>query len=482
MADDEQLKQTPSENTPLPDMETESRNDVEPKDEDENEEPNVCTGLHVDETFHGMVPMEDLAKLLKENGAYLIRTSELNDQGRRVFVTVLWNDKINDYEPQQAVNGGCTFDKINWKTTLIELIEFHYTQQIPINDEGVMLIQPIKKESWELNRENITCGRKLGEGAFGEVFKGKLKLPKKKTVVVAIKIPKATLGKDVVSEAMKEARIQKDYLHTNVVRLYGVSAELEPLLIILEFVGGGSLESYLKRNQGLTSGQKAMFCFDVTNGLDYLHTLNCIHRDITRNCLLCLKYGIVKISDFGLSSVGNVQTLDRKKPAPIRYLAPEVLKTQQFGKPADIWALGLVYWEVFTNAAEMPFKEYTLLEVQQKLTTEAEFHPQMPDDCLPDIKKLALNFLAIPGVGKKLEAGMKKNRKNKTHRKSKNVTKEVTTSKEQLISKEQGVSSNKGSNKSSNKKPRTKRKSKKGGATVESKEKTTPKKTPSRKK
>ncbi|KAI6218893.1 Protein kinase domain-containing protein [Aphelenchoides besseyi] len=114
-----------------------------------------------------------------------------------------------------------------------------------------------------------------------------------------------------------------------------------------------------------------------------------------RNCLLCLKYGIVKISDFGLSSVGNVQTLDRKKPAPIRYLAPEVLKTQQFGKPADIWALGLVYWEVFTNAAEMPFKEYTLLEVQQKLTTEAEFHPQMPDDCLPDIKKLALKCWAM---------------------------------------------------------------------------------------
>ncbi|KAI6208619.1 hypothetical protein M3Y96_00134200 [Aphelenchoides besseyi] len=82
MADDEHLKQTPSENTPLPDMETESRNDVEPKDEDE--ETNVCTGLHVDETFHGMIPMEDLSKLLKENGAYLIRTSELNDQGRRV--------------------------------------------------------------------------------------------------------------------------------------------------------------------------------------------------------------------------------------------------------------------------------------------------------------------------------------------------------------------------------------------------------------
>ncbi|KAI6179806.1 Tyrosine-protein kinase [Aphelenchoides besseyi] len=451
MADDEHLKQTPSENTPLPDMETESRNDVEPKDEDE--ETNVCTGLHVDETFHGMIPMEDLSKLLKENGAYLIRTSELNDQGRRVFVTVSWNGKINDYEPQQAVNGGCTFDKINWKTTLVELIEFHYLQQIPINEEGVMLIHPIKKESWELNRENITCGVKLGEGAFGEVFKGRLKLPKKKSVVVAIKIPKATLGKDVVSEAMKEARIQKDYLHPNVVRLYGVSAELEPLLIILEFVGGGSLESYLKRKSELTSGQKAMFCFGM------------LHFNAKDGC--CFR------CDEWLGLPAHNELYSSRHCCPKLPCLFEVLKTQQFAKPADIWALGhvcpslrhlillfsIVYWEIFTNAADVPFKEYTLLEVQQKLTTEAEFHPQMPEDCLPDIKKLVRkkdwDFMAIPGVGKKLEAGLKNKRKKKTQRKSKNLTKEittkeVTTSKEQLISKEQTVPSNKGSGKSPN--------------------------------
>jgi serine/threonine protein kinase len=57
---------------------------------------------------------------------------------------------------------------------------------------------------------------------------------------------------------------------------------------------------------------------------------------------MCLKYGIIKISDFGLSSVGNMQILDRNKPAPIRWLAPEVIKTAVFVKASDIWSLGYV--------------------------------------------------------------------------------------------------------------------------------------------
>ncbi|KAI6195227.1 Tyrosine-protein kinase [Aphelenchoides besseyi] len=354
------------------------QNDEQP--ESGSDEHNVCDGLLDDETFHGLVQMEDLTSLLKQNGSYLIRNTDENAEARRILLSVLWN------------------------------------------------------------------------GAFGEVYKGKLKQPNGQFVAVAIKIPKSALGLKAIGEAMKEARIQKDYVHPNVLRLFGVSAEMEPLMIVLEFVGGGSLDKYLKAHSDtMLNSQKATFCFDVTCGLDYLHSRNCIHRDLaTRNCLVCVKYGIVKISDFGLSSVGNVQTMDRTKPAPIRWLAPEVLSTAKYGKAADVWSLAIVWWEIFTNAQEVPFKNYTLAEVQTKLLQDSDFHPTMPSNCPVEIQNLAIKcwnkdpearptsmlctsklskfaehqrYMKIPGLGFK-----KKKRRNKLT--SKELSKEQTGTKE----------------------------------------------------
>ncbi|KAI6174381.1 Tyrosine-protein kinase [Aphelenchoides besseyi] len=426
------------------------QNDEQP--ESGSDEHNVCDGLLDDETFHGLVQMEDLTSLLKQNGSYLIRNTDENAEARRILLSVLWNGELKDIEIRSTKSRGVTFDQNVYKNTILELVNFHRQQKIPLTKDGILLGKPVKRQSWELRRENIIQEEKIGEGAFGEVYKGKLKQPNGQFVAVAIKIPKSALGLKAIGEAMKEARIQKDYVHPNVLRLFGVSAEMEPLMIVLEFVGGGSLDKYLKAHSDtMLNSQKATFCFDVTCGLDYLHSRNCIHRDLaTRNCLVCVKYGIVKISDFGLSSVGNVQTMDRTKPAPIRWLAPEVLSTAKYGKAADVWSLAIVWWEIFTNAQEVPFKNYTLAEVQTKLLQDSDFHPTMPSNCPVEIQNLAIKcwnkdpearptsmlctsklskfaehqrYMKIPGLGFK-----KKKRRNKLT--SKELSKEQTGTKE----------------------------------------------------
>ncbi|KAI6197835.1 hypothetical protein M3Y94_01272400 [Aphelenchoides besseyi] len=488
-----------------------------PKQDDEQQESgsdehNACDGLLDDETFHGLVQMEDLTSLLKQNGSYLIRNTDENAEARRIVLSVFWNGSVKDVEVRSTENRGVTFDQNVYKNTILELVNFHRQQKIPVTKEGILLGKPVKRQSWELRRENITQEEKIGEGAFGEVYKGKLKQPNGQFVAVAIKIPKSALGSKAIGEAMKEARIQKDYVHPNVLRLFGVSAEIEPLMIVLEYVSGGSLDKYLKAHSDtMSNSQKATFCFDVTCGLDYLHSTPCLHNDLaSRNCLVCVKYGIVKISDFGLSSVGNVQIMDRTKPAPIRWLAPEVLGTAKYGKAADVWSLAIVWWEIFTNAQEVPFKNYTLAEVQTKLLQDAEFHPTMPSNCPVEIQNLALKcwsknpenrptamictsklskfadhqrYMKIPGLGISLN-GMKrkKKRKNKPTVQSKELSKEQAGTKEQNAASPQNKEPSKPSTKSSKKRASTKdntfrrssasRKAKKTSTSVDSKDKT----------
>lgn len=92
---------------------------------------------------------------------------------------------------------------------------------MPVSEDGALLRCGARKQAWELDHTQLELGRPIGEGAFGRVFEGLLRLqPSGKQVRVAIKQPRAS--DKHLKEAMQEARIQRDYNHQNIVRLYGV--------------------------------------------------------------------------------------------------------------------------------------------------------------------------------------------------------------------------------------------------------------------
>ncbi|PIO72406.1 hypothetical protein TELCIR_05674 [Teladorsagia circumcincta] len=103
-----------------------------------------------------------------------------------------------------------------------------------------MLLHPIHQQSWEYYHSDVQQGRLLGEGAYGLVREGVLKTKIGKTVPVAIKQTKShtDLDKAKIKEMMKEARLMRLFRHRNIVRIYGVAVEEQPLLIILELVSG----------------------------------------------------------------------------------------------------------------------------------------------------------------------------------------------------------------------------------------------------
>ncbi|EPB66990.1 protein tyrosine kinase [Ancylostoma ceylanicum] len=213
---------------------------------------------------------------------------------------------------------------------------------------------------------------KLGEGAFGEVWKGTLRQSPTKTVEAAIKVTKLKEdNKKYMQEMYKEARLMRQYQHINVVGFYGMVMENDNVMIVMEMVNGGGLDHHLKKSN--TSSCSLRRRLDQV--AQALGDLAC------RNCLIDTEKNIVKISDFGLSKQADSYKIQANERIPTKWQAPEVVATHIYTRECDVYSYGILVWEIFNNA-KMPFAEYDNKTVRARIF-DPTFRPPLSDD-LPD--------------------------------------------------------------------------------------------------
>lgn len=143
--------------------------------------------------YHGLLPSEDVRQLLSNNGDFLLRSSEPEPGSPRTHIlSVMFNNRLDDINSIKhfVVNfvDGKYFinDKMSFPS--IQKMLGTYQRNNTEIKEGCMLVNPIRRQFWELEHDQITIHKKLGEGAFGEVSSGVMKFKKgMKTVQVAIK-------------------------------------------------------------------------------------------------------------------------------------------------------------------------------------------------------------------------------------------------------------------------------------------------------
>ncbi len=248
--------------------------------------------LAMENWFHGFLSRVDITEMLTKKGDYLVRTTEPNEGEGFTYVLSIAS---GDPEPIRHIllrsnRAGEVSAKLSSGRQLKFLsirhfIHFFMRTKLPVTDasEQTYLKRPVRHQVWELNRERVTLGEKLGEGAFGEVKKGTMLKPTgESSIPVAVKCVSTIanrLTKNQVQEIMQEVRLMRNYKHKNIVRLYGVVAKGEPILIVMELITGSGLDKYLQKFGSKLSQTDLMgFCLDAGYGLEYLHSQSCIHR------------------------------------------------------------------------------------------------------------------------------------------------------------------------------------------------------------
>eukprot|EP00039_Didymoeca_costata_P003561 m.68417 g.68417 ORF g.68417 m.68417 type:complete len:778 (+) comp11965_c0_seq4:124-2457(+) len=217
------------------------------------------------------------------------------------------------------------------------------------------------KQAWSIPEDDVTLLKRIDEdceGASGEVF-----LAEWDGLRVAVKRLRAyVLELDGLARLDFEKEI--DFLrrcrHRNIVRFFGAGEQNGIPFLVTEYVESGSLQTYLQVTDSIPWAQKLSFALDVQAGMEFIHSLDRMHRDLKSGNVLLSRSLRAKVADFGSANFmsesrrgGFVPSATKKRVTaavgtPI-YMAPEVMRGEEYGMQADVWSFGVLLWEIATQ-------------------------------------------------------------------------------------------------------------------------------------
>ncbi|NXS66439.1 FAK2 kinase, partial [Pandion haliaetus] len=211
-------------------------------------------------------------------------------------------------------------------------------------------------QHYRISREDITLGRILGEGFFGEVYEGIYTTPKGERVNVAVKTCKKDCSPENKDKFLSEAVLMKKLDHPHIVKLIGI-AEEEPTWIIMELYPYGELGQYLEQNKHcLAVPTLILYVLQISKALAYLEAINCVHRDIAVRNILVASPECVKLGDFGLSRYIEDEEYYKASVTrlPIKWMSPESINFRRFTTASDVWMFAVCMWEILSYGKQ-PF-------------------------------------------------------------------------------------------------------------------------------
>ncbi|XP_064617086.1 tyrosine-protein kinase Abl-like isoform X2 [Liolophura sinensis] len=346
--------------------------------------------------YHGQISRNASEYLLSSgiNGSFLVRESE-SSPGQR-SISVRYEGRVYHYRISEDSEGKVYVTAEHRFNTLAELVHHH-----SIHADGLIttLLYPAPKRNkptvfgfspepdrWEIERTEIAMKHRLGGGQYGDVYEAVWKRYNK---TVAVK----TLKEDTMAlkDFLEEAAIMKEMKHPNLVQLLGVCTREPPFYILTEFMTHGNLLDFLRTSNKEELGPTVLMYMatQIASGMAYLEAKMYIHRDLAaRNCLVGENH-LVKVADFGLARLMKDDTYTAHAGAkfPIKWTAPEGLAYNRFSTRSDVWAFGVLLWELATFGMS-PYPGVDLTEVYHLL--ERGYRMERPAGCPANVYNLML--------------------------------------------------------------------------------------------
>ncbi|XP_040203965.1 tyrosine-protein kinase SRK3-like [Rana temporaria] len=298
------------------------------------------------------------------------RIQEFNDSyylGQRVsFPTI--KDLVQYYHEKQ--DGLCTkLDKPCVKLDLppVDSISYTMVDQLEIDPTSIEKVQ------------------KLGRGQFGMVWLGLWN----GTTEVAIKELQVT-AESLQKSLQEEAKTMWRLNHERLLKLYAVCLKSQPVFIVTEYMKNGTLKRYLRDHQKLRDlefHQLVDFAVQISQGMDYMEQIGCVHRDLRSENILLSAMMSCKIGDFGLARFMESSSIAVSAGAqiPIKWTAPEVFQHQKYSNKSDVWSFGVLLGEIMTYG-KLPFPDKSNGDYRKDILDGKHLEP--PSESHPEVSHI----------------------------------------------------------------------------------------------
>lgn len=299
--------------------------------------------------------------------------------------------KVKHYHMKQNSKGQFYLSEKYPQNSILELIYYHQ-----YNSGGLVtrlreapaafrkappLVNIFDNTDWEIKRSELRMEKELGKGQFGVVQLAWFRNQQ----YVAVKMMREGMMEE--DSFVEEAKVMAQLNHPNLIRLFGVVSRDKPICIVTEYMENGCLLEYI-RGEYFRLKDRILdllhICQQVCDAMAHLESHNFIHRDLAaRNCLVGRQM-VVKVCDFGLARfvMDDDYTSSQGSKFPIKWAAPEVLNYTKFSSKSDVWAFGILMWEVFSGG-KAPYRGMGNVEVVESVVNGDRL--DRPNQCPHDV-------------------------------------------------------------------------------------------------
>ncbi len=237
----------------------------------------------------------------------------------------------------------------------------------------------------EVLGERYEIGDAIGRGGMATIYRGR---DKRMERVVAIKVLREVYSTDpkFVTRFQREAKAASALQHPNIVQVYDYGQSDGNYFIVMELVEGTDLRRYLRSRGVLAVDRAIIIAHDVALGLGAAHRRGIVHRDVKPQNVLVGRDGSIKLTDFGIASVYKDINAERLTTTgmtlgTVQYYAPEQAQGEIVSPAADVYALGIVMYEMLTGRP--PFDGDTpvavaMQHIQDIPTPPSYLNPNIP--------------------------------------------------------------------------------------------------------